>query len=324
MSWSSGSERGAVPWPRSTHEAPTGPRVEPALRPGFLANAYALLVQNLSDHALLLLDDTGHVMTWNRGAEAIKGYRAEQIVGRHISTFYTPEAVAVGHPARELEIAALTGEYAEDGWRVRRDGSRFWARVKITALHDDAGTLVGFGKLTTDLTEERQRQEQAANVLAVLEQTARLDHLTGLPNRRALDERLAAETTRARRNGRALSVALIDLDHFKRFNDERGHQAGDKLLKLAALRWRQALRPGDVIARYGGEEFVLVLPDCDLETAPGVVQRLIEATPEKQTCSAGVATWDPEESVEDVISRADRALYVAKDAGRDRVARLPA
>ena len=172
---------------------------------------------------------------------------------------------------------------------------------------------------TTDLTQDRQRQEQVANVLALLEQTVRLDHLTGLPNRRALDEQLARQMADAGRDHKPFSIALIDLDHFKAYNDHRGHLAGDKLLKLAAIRWRQALRDGDSLSRYGGEEFVMALPDCTLEQAPAVVERLLAVTPDRQTCSAGVATWDFHESIEELVSRADRALYRAKAAGRDQV-----
>jgi diguanylate cyclase (GGDEF)-like protein len=150
------------------------------------------------------------------------------------------------------------------------------------------------------------------------------DELTGLPNRRALDAELARELERARRHESPLCVAIVDLDHFKAVNDERGHPAADILLKEIAARWRNALRVTDflarsaVIARYGGEEFVVVLPDCEALDAFRVADRLRDAMPPEQTCSVGIARWELSESSGDLLSRADRALYHAKRTGRDR------
>jgi diguanylate cyclase (GGDEF)-like protein len=115
---------------------------------------------------------------------------------------------------------------------------------------------------------------------------------------------------------------MLDLDHFKEYNDERGHQAGDRLLKEVAATWREMLRPSDLLARYGGEEFGLLLPHCTLERGLEVVERLRTVTIADQTSSAGVAAWDSEESADSLVSRADSALYDAKKAGRDRA--LPA
>jgi diguanylate cyclase (GGDEF)-like protein/PAS domain S-box-containing protein len=267
---------------------------------------------------MFFLSPEGLVLSWNRGAETIKGYSAQEILGESFVRFYPPEAVAVGHPQRELEIAALTGRYEEEGWRVRKDGSRFWARVIITAVRDDRDELVAFGKVTTDLTERKQSEEQLQNVLRLLEQTVRLDHLTGLPNRRAWDERLREEFDRARREARPLVIAMIDIDHFKRVNDQHGHAAGDRLLKQAALCWRRALRPDDVLSRYGGEEFALALVGCFPDEARTIVERLMAATPNGHSCSVGIAQWDGVEGPDEVLGRADHAMYAAKAAGRAR------
>jgi diguanylate cyclase (GGDEF)-like protein len=115
-----------------------------------------------------------------------------------------------------------------------------------------------------------------------------------------------------------MSVAMIDLDHFKRFNDTYGHPAGDKLLRAAALNWRGHLRSIDQLARYGGEEFIVLLPVADGEQAVGVLERLRIVTPSGQTFSAGVAVWNGAETAAELIARADRALYQAKTSGRNR------
>jgi PAS domain S-box-containing protein len=117
------------------------------------------LVLGVRDYAIFLLDPGGHITTWNAGAEHAKGYTAEEIVGRHFSVFYTDADRARDHPADELRLASETGSYEEEGWRVRRDGTRFWASVVITALRDDDGTLVGYAKVTRDLSERRAADE---------------------------------------------------------------------------------------------------------------------------------------------------------------------
>lgn len=119
---------------------------------------FRLMVEGVRNYAIFMLDPGGRIATWNLGAERLKGYRADEIIGRHLSTFYTPDAVQVGHPDRELELAARDGSYTEEGWRVRKDGSLFWADVTITALRED-GELVGYSKVTRDLTERKRREE---------------------------------------------------------------------------------------------------------------------------------------------------------------------
>jgi PAS domain S-box-containing protein len=134
----------------------------------------ALLVESVQDYAIFMLDPDGIVMTWNRGAERIKGYRADEIIGRHFSTFYTTDAVARDHPAHELKVAVAEGRFEEEGWRVRKDGSLFWASVVITALFDADGDHVGFGKVTRDLTERRALQQDLLRSNADLQRFAAL------------------------------------------------------------------------------------------------------------------------------------------------------
>jgi diguanylate cyclase (GGDEF)-like protein len=160
-----------------------------------------------------------------------------------------------------------------------------------------------------------QVQAQAARLSTL----ARVDGLTGVPNRRAWDEELNRMLAHARRAAETLHVALLDLDHFKRFNDSHGHQAGDRLLKEAAAAWRAQLRTADLIARYGGEEFAVLLQGGNAAQAAEVLKRLRVATPLDQTVSAGLVTWDGEEQAEALVGRADAALYEAKRTGRNRV-----
>jgi diguanylate cyclase (GGDEF)-like protein len=160
-----------------------------------------------------------------------------------------------------------------------------------------------------------QVREQAGQ----LAELAHNDALTGMPNRRAWELELAREMAIARRTGMPLSVSVLDLDHFKQYNDEYGHQAGDHLLTAAAARWKSHLREQDYIARYGGEEFCVMITGSPAARAVPVLERLLTATPEGQTFSAGVATWDGAETAESLVARADAALYHAKRSGRARV-----
>jgi len=121
---------------------------------------FRLLVESIRDYAIFMLDPGGRVLTWNAGAERFKGYRADEIIGQHFSRFYPPQALARGLPQRELEVAADKGSFEDEGWRVRKDGSLFWANVVITALRDPQdGQLVGFAKVTRDLTQRRGHEE---------------------------------------------------------------------------------------------------------------------------------------------------------------------
>ncbi|MBB5423426.1 PAS domain S-box-containing protein [Paraburkholderia atlantica] len=120
---------------------------------------YFMLVEAVQDYAIFMLDPAGRVTSWNPGAQRIKGYTPEEIIGQHFSKFYTPEDIAAGKPARELETAAAVGRAEDEGWRVRRDGSRFWANVVVSAVHDASGALLGFAKVTRDMTERMRLAE---------------------------------------------------------------------------------------------------------------------------------------------------------------------
>ena len=158
-----------------------------------------------------------------------------------------------------------------------------------------------------------------ADLVALLATQASSDPLTGAANRRRWDEDMDRELARARRTGDPLTVALIDLDHFKAYNDTQGHVAGDVLLRDLVTAIRAELRTGDVIARWGGEEFTLLLPGCDLQQGQTIASRLLCVVPSGQTASIGLTQARAQDTPGDLIERADRALYAAKDGGRNQV-----
>ncbi len=161
----------------------------------------------------------------------------------------------------------------------------------------------------------RQLVDRNRALVARLEELARTDELTGLPNRRAWSEMFQHELAAARRSGQPLTMALLDLDGFKGYNDTHGHLAGDQLLVQAAEAWRRELRDTDVLARWGGDEFGLLLPACDAEQAETLVARMDESCPPARF-SVGIAEWDGQSSPDQALAVADQALYSAKRAGR--------
>lgn len=158
----------AVRPPKETAAAPESPtpitpignsRLADAIKHG--GRVYQLMVSSVRDYAIFMLDPNGHVASWNKGAQKIKGYTADEIIGRHFSTFYSAEDIASNKPAMELKVATRQGRFEDEGIRIRKDGTQFWANVVITAVRDDDGTLVGFAKVTRDLTERRAAEAKA-------------------------------------------------------------------------------------------------------------------------------------------------------------------
>lgn len=220
-----------------------------------------------------------------------------------------PDAEAATWPADVVaRLVAPIGPYrapvgmAEARWHRHTRRPTEFERTAMVLLGIDAG-----------------RALDRVDLIEVLDDQAHRDELTALPNRRAWDELIAHEITSARRLRRALSVALLDLDHFKRYNDHHGHLAGDDLLREAAASWSEGLRGPDILARWGGEEFVVVLPGTDLREAVTVVERMQFLTPGGQTFSAGVAALVDTDTADTVVAAADAALYQAKASGRNRV-----
>jgi PAS domain S-box-containing protein len=196
---------------------------------------FRLLVASVRDYAIFHLDPQGHIRSWNAGAQRIKGYTASDIIGKHFSIFYPPTDVRRGKPDYELRVAIEEGRYEEEGWRVRKDGSRFWANVVITALHGPDDTLVGFAKVTRDLTERKQAEEERMRLLE-LEREARSNAETALDRLRSLQqvtEAALAHLTLANLLSELLEriseILLVDLVTVLLVDD-----AGERLLPQAA------------------------------------------------------------------------------------------
>jgi PAS domain S-box-containing protein len=169
---------------------------------------FRLMVQSVKDYAIFMLDPHGYITTWNAGAERIKGYSADEIIGQHFSIFY-PEAEKAEKPARELELAIATGVYEEEGWRIRKDGSHFFASVVITPVRTESGKLTGFAKVTRDLTERRAaqlREIDAARRIAV-EEAGRLGAETRAREMQALADQLRVRTEQLEEQRRAVADA---------------------------------------------------------------------------------------------------------------------
>jgi diguanylate cyclase (GGDEF)-like protein/PAS domain S-box-containing protein len=294
----------------------------------------------------VVITDRDGTITWvNPAACAITGYSADELVGQH---------------TRILKSGRHEPAFYADLWRTvtrgepwsgtivnrKKDGTEYQEQQTIAPVLDDTGVITHFIAIKQDVTEQRRVQDElerahrelAVRVIEIEDLNAQLreqavrDPLTGLHNRRYLEQTMKRDISRARRSGETLVVAAIDVDHFKAVNDVHGHATGDRvLLQLADVLLSQ-VRSSDLVCRVGGEEFVVVMPRAEvagaLKRADGwrlaFAERSVEgrdAARVHSTISIGVARFhDPGESFASCLKRADEALYAAKNAGRDRVA----
>jgi diguanylate cyclase (GGDEF)-like protein len=271
----------------------------------------------LDDSERALLNATGRALErFDRvDAEIIAMLRRETQLDRLEASAYVLESAAplADHIANLTRI--LESRVAQRLEQAAEDAGEASYRARVL--------LVAFGGLSLLLALLLARSladsmAKRAELMRQLTELARVDGLTGVANRRVWDEELARGMERARRTGQRCSVGLLDLDHFKRYNDTHGHQRGDALLRDTARALGARLRSGDLLARYGGEEFAVLLHGCDLRSALKMFERLQGVPPEGQTFSAGVADSDGREEGSRVVARADEALYRAKAAGRNR------
>jgi diguanylate cyclase (GGDEF)-like protein/PAS domain S-box-containing protein len=273
---------------------------------------------DLSHDMLCTADMDGYFVELNSAWQDCLGYSDEEMRAAPFLELVHPE----DRQRTEAQSVGLRKDQAAADFENRylaKDGSWHWLRWSSTLAPDESLIYAR----ATDVTMLKRVESERENLLTEVAVLARSDALTGLPNRRGLDEQLPREMARARRAESDLCLAIVDIDHFKAYNDANGHLAGDAILRECAVAWDAVLRGEDTIVRFGGEEFLVVLPDCPLPQAAEAIERLREATPGGLTCSAGLACWDYAETTDDLVDRADSALYRAKAAGRDRLVRSP-
>jgi PAS domain S-box-containing protein len=254
---------------------------------------FRLMVDTVEDYAIFMLDPEGRVATWNAGARRIKGWAAAEIVGRSFAAFYGAEDVAAGRPARALAIAARDGRHAEEGWRVRKDGSSFWASVVMTAVRDGGGRLLGFVKVTRDLSE-RRRAEQEQLRLARAEEAVRVrDELMLLAS-----HELRTPVTALQLQLHSLLRALPDGDRL-RARVERALRSGHRLVELV-----EALLD---VSRIATGQFALVLAPADLAALLDEEVARMQRAAAARRCTL---TWRGGGELRGVIDRARVAQVV--------------
>jgi diguanylate cyclase (GGDEF)-like protein/PAS domain S-box-containing protein len=286
------------------------------------------LFDGMRDYGICTVDPRGIVTSWNRSAQQMDGYRADEIISVPVSVLFPTSSGSSKGFADALGAALRDGSYEYEGWRVRKNGTRYWANCVISVLRDPGDDAhIGFSIVSRDRTLRKRNDEELLNLTVT-------DPLTGAANRRGLFGAGLREDERRKRSGGTTSVLMLDLDYFKAVNDEHGHQTGDAMLRHIVKLAKTEIRSVDLIGRYGGEEFTIVLPGSSVDIARGIAERIratIERTPLvvdgiaiRMTVSIGVATVTPMfDDLSHLINAADAALYQAKSAGRNRVVVAP-
>lgn len=285
---------------------------------------YAQVVRNVSTFGIYLIDRDGLIRSWNLGASNITGYSEDEVLGQPFESLFTPAAQRDGTAQRTLQFVRANRHHKDEQSRRRKNGEELVALCTLDAVRQDSGELQVFVEVFTDITEQKQRE-------AALYHRATRDALTGLVNRGHFTEMATMELERARRFSEPLSVALLDLDHFKRVNDTYGHDAGDQALVLFSRVCLEHTRKIDYVGRLGGEEIAILLPRANKEPAFEILQRLRLGLLEHRLHAAGGAEFGITVSIglaslrshtrdlRELMRNADAALYKAKREGRNRV-----
>jgi len=285
----------------------------------------AAVIENTAE-GVMVIDAQERVESVNPAFERITGYSGAEAVGQKASLLASGRHDADFFQVMRADLDA-TGKWHGEIWNRRRNGEIYPQETTINTLRDGSGRVVHYAAVFSDISMQKQLEQQLRELSAI-------DGLTGIANRRRFDETLQREWLRLRRDQGPLSLIMLDLDHFKKFNDRYGHLAGDRCLQQVAGVLREASRrPGDLAARYGGEEFAVILPATDEPGARQLAERIrsgvaglaVEhalADAGVVTVSLGVATLVPQQSANPatLIDCADRALYQAKERGRNQVA----
>ncbi|MFJ3525456.1 diguanylate cyclase [Pseudomonas sp. NPDC090203] len=302
-----------------------------------LRNAHGQL-RNVLDAAtqvaIIATDLEGVITTFNIGAEKMLGYSSAHVCGQlTLRQLHLPSELAehvcelslrYGRSIKACEAMLVEaveehGHQAHDWTFVRQDGSKLRVNMQVSPVLDEHDQWIGYLAVCLDITE-RKRVEEELRTMSVT------DALTGVYNRRYFQERLQAELLRVERHGGVFAVVMLDVDHFKRINDQLGHAVGDHVLQAICKRLCHRLRRSDVFCRLGGEEFMVLCPDTDGDQAYGLASELwaaLRAEPVdgvgRVTASFGIASWRKGEGGDSLLLRADSGVYAAKMAGRDRI-----
>jgi diguanylate cyclase (GGDEF)-like protein/PAS domain S-box-containing protein len=289
---------------------------------------FAKIVENMHD-GLYFVDRMRRITYWNKAAERITGFQAAEVMGHCCAENILIHVDSEGHELCK-GICPLAATI-EDGspreayiFLHHKQGHRIPVSVCVTALEDEQGKIIGGIELFSDTSS----QEALHLKVAQLEKLALIDPLTQLPNRRYLNSELDSQFAKLSRSGVPFGVLFVDIDYFKRFNDEHGHAIGDLALQTVAQTLTASVRPFDTIGRWGGEEFVGVFPNSDVHHLKQIADRLCvlvrhsrvetEKGPIKVTISIGGSIVTEADTTDSLLKRADTLMYVSKQSGRDR------
>lgn len=284
------------------------------------ADIFTAVLSSITDYAIVLIDPSGRLLRWNRGAELILGLNnvVEGTDGECMETLVSQQLQVA---KRELSEALLSGKVRFSRCHSRMDATQFWAEGTVSAMYDSAGAHIGFLKILTDVTLTREFHKELIH-------DAMYDRLTGLANRTSFADHIAGRISCAHRNGGLVVLHLIDLDYFKQVNDTLGHAAGDLLLAQVGERLRLCTRESDFVARLGGDEFAVLQSEARSSLSGGdFAQKVVESLSRpfdlsgneiRIAASVGVAVMPNDASTaDDLYRRADAALYRTKRNGRN-------
>lgn len=288
---------------------------------------YTELVRDIRSYGIYLIDGQAQICSWNIGAAQITGLAEREVLGRPWERLYTPADRAARVPGSTLEFVRRHGHFHGEQTRLRADGGALVCDVTLERVRADDGRLIGYLEIVQDITERKQREE------ALYRQATR-DALTGVFNRGHFTALGEQELERARRFSEPLSIALLDIDHFKSINDTYGHEIGDQAIIALARTCQANVRNIDTIGRLGGEEFAILFPRAALSAAHEMSNRLRLAIAQTRmplppgserprlsyTVSIGVAALSPQVAdLKELLRNADATLYRSKREGRNRV-----
>lgn len=288
--------------------------------------AISAQIVNLAEDAVVIIDATHVIISFNTGAERMFGYPAKEVIGERLDVllperFQLQHDVMVDEFGQTPDLTRAMGQRNRQIYGRRKDGNEFVASAQIMRV-GDAGHRY-YAAILRDVSESKKTEEELLRLAAT-------DPLTGALNRREFTLLADREALRSNRYHHALSLLMMDLDQFKRLNDTYGHAAGDKVLQRFTTLCTNTLRNVDIFGRWGGEEFVALLPETDIEGAAVIGERLRKLVAESVltyhdhkinfTVSVGIAQYkDGETSLGGPLGRADSAIYDAKKAGRNRI-----